>query len=42
MNLSLVLEENNILLKLSLIIKLFQTYKTLQSIYTLIDFIIDI
>ncbi len=34
MNLSLVLEENNILLKLSLIIKLFQTYKTLQSIYT--------
>lgn len=34
MNLSLVLEVNNILLKLSLIIKLFQTYKTLQSIYT--------
>lgn len=34
MNLSLVLEENNILLKLSLIIKLSQTYKTLQCILT--------
>jgi len=34
MNLSLVLEGNNILLKLSLIIKFFQTYETLQSICT--------
>lgn len=34
MNLSLVLEGNSILLKLSLIIKFFQTYKTLQSICT--------
>lgn len=34
MNLSLVLEGNNILLKLSLIIKFFQTYKTLQCILT--------
>ncbi len=34
MNLSLDLEGNNILLKLSLIIKFSQTYKTLQLILT--------
>jgi len=34
MNLSLDLEDNNILLKLSLIIKFFQTYETLQCILT--------
>lgn len=41
MNLSLVLEENNILLKLSLIIKFFQTYKTLQCILTVGFYMIE-